>query len=79
MFLKKKDFLAQLAADLALLRTNPRGVAPMGVELCADCNQPIQESVTGCHHTDRGCECSDCYYARLGELVDERPIGVGRG
>ena len=45
---------------------------------CAGCGIELQESITGCRETSEGHVCSDCYYEKLGELVEKHPIGIPR-
>jgi hypothetical protein len=64
-----KDFIA--------LRELSRGKAPHGKEPCRDCQTPLQEIKTGCHHCLDGKHvCSRCYYKAIGGEIDENPIGV---
>jgi len=42
--------------------------------LCADCGVVLDEEVTGCRRTEHGWLCDDCYFCRLGELVEQRPV-----
>jgi len=42
--------------------------------LCADCGVVHDEEVTGCRRTEHGWLCDDCYFCRLGELVEQRPV-----
>lgn len=41
---------------------------------CADCEEPLQETITGKHSTRRGQVCSDCYYEELGKSIERSPI-----
>ncbi len=43
-------------------------------QVCAKCQESLQETLTGNRPTDEGCVCSDCYYEALGELVEQHPI-----
>jgi hypothetical protein len=41
---------------------------------CADCEKPIQETLTGNRHTERGRVCSDCYFQDMGQWEAAHPI-----
>ena len=69
MALKMKEFLAQYQAE---------GPRVFGVQTCAACDVPLQETQTGHRHTDDGDLCTDCYFERLGEELDRRPIAMPR-
>lgn len=70
-----KEFKKLRAKDEALLA---HGRAPAGIEKCAQCGVPLQESKTGCHRCDGNHLCSRCYYQALGRELDEHPIGAAR-
>lgn len=49
--------------------------APEGVAECAHCRVPLMESVTGNRRLGDGAHvCSDCYFDRWGNEIDERPL-----
>lgn len=53
-----------------------------GIQRCASCGVPLQETITGNRPTDDGHVCSDCYFKMLSEEVDRHPIlmpGIVRG
>ena len=65
MAISAKEFLKEL------------GEGPTGVETsskCSACGIALQETRTGCRHTDDGTLCSDCYFSQLGQIVEEFPI-----
>ena len=41
---------------------------------CAECNKPLQETITGNRKIYKGYVCSDCYFDLLGKEIDEHPI-----
>ena len=44
---------------------------------CANCDTRLHESKTGMRKiADGQCLCSSCYFERIGELIDESPIGL---
>jgi hypothetical protein len=46
-----------------------------GLESCARCATPLQESVTGCRKLKDGAHvCSDCYFRGLGNELEQFPI-----
>ena len=45
---------------------------------CCYCNVLLQETITGKRKTPGGEACSDCYYEKLGEGVEQHPIVSGR-
>lgn len=49
-----------------------------GVQRCAECNTPLQETVTGNRFTHKGHVCSDCYFNMLGEELDRNPLFMPR-
>jgi hypothetical protein len=54
----------------------------LGRQRCVHCNVVLQETITGKRTTPDGDTCSDCYYEKLGEGVEEYPIstpGLRRG
>lgn len=82
MPLNFKEFLAAVEADASALKDAAAlkdGSAPPGVTICADCNIPLQESVTG--HRERGDGshvCSDCYFEAFGDELDRHPVRGAR-
>ena len=66
-----------LIADIDSKKTTVEEV--VGLEKCAACSIPLQESVTGCRKIDdgspHGCHlCSDCYFKGLGNEIEDFPI-----
>ena len=45
---------------------------------CCCCGVLLQETITGKRRTPEGEACSDCYYEKLGEGVEQNPIVSGR-
>jgi len=45
---------------------------------CCYCDVLLQETIAGKRQTPDGRACSDCYYEKLGEGVEENPIVSGR-
>ena len=45
---------------------------------CCYCDVLLQETITGKRPTPNGEACSDCYYEKLGEGVEQHPIVSGR-
>lgn len=45
---------------------------------CCKCKVLLQESITGNRWTAYGRMCSDCYFGKVGEVVDRHPVGVPR-
>ena len=45
---------------------------------CTICHQPIQEHPEEAKTINSKPVCDDCYYEKLGELVEESPIVSGR-
>lgn len=44
---------------------------------CANCGTRLHESKTGMRKVANGqCLCSACYFQRMGELIDDSPIGI---
>jgi hypothetical protein len=43
-------------------------------DICVGCQIPLRSYVTGRNWTPEGDCCDDCYYERLGALVEEFPI-----
>ncbi len=41
---------------------------------CARCGVALQETITGKRKSPMGAVCSDCYYAQLGDGIEEHPI-----
>ena len=79
MLYKKREFDQIIAENLKAIRNGAAGILSGGVVCCAGCNQPVLEAVTGMHDVvGAGCMCSDCYYAELGKLIEERPAGIWR-
>jgi hypothetical protein len=42
--------------------------------VCAACHRPLQETITGNRRTDMGHVCSDCYFEKIGAVVEEHPV-----
>jgi ribosomal protein L34E len=49
-----------------------------GIQRCAICDVPLQETITGNRKIDEGHVCSDCYFKLIGEELDEHPIAMPR-
>ena len=47
-------------------------------ERCCYCGVLIDEPITGRECAPEGEACSDCYYDKLGEGVEQHPIVSGR-
>lgn len=75
MALTFAEFKAALNADEAALA---EGKTVSGIDACVNCTTPLQESVTGSRHTDKGYMCSDCYFEELGRELDAHPIMTPR-
>ena len=45
---------------------------------CANCGVLLQETITGKRRIGEDEFCSDCYYEKLGELVEQHPLTTGR-
>lgn len=43
--------------------------------ICLGCGIEIHPCLTGVHMTDEGSLCDDCYFDKLGDLVEQYPIG----
>ncbi len=76
MSLTIEEFRAALAADS---RTLAAGKTPCGVHGCTCCKVPLQESSTGFRKLGDELVCSDCYYAKAGEIIASSPIPGLRG
>ena len=44
--------------------------------VCPVCGVTIQETLTGCRKFDDKYHCSDCYFDKIGEWLDDHPVGV---
>jgi predicted RNA-binding Zn-ribbon protein involved in translation (DUF1610 family) len=53
-----------------------KAVPDVVVMECPVCNVPIQETLTGCRPMGEQFYCSDCYFDKIGEWLDEHPLGV---
>lgn len=49
-----------------------------GVQGCAGCGVPLQETLSGNRRIKIGHVCSDCYFRMLGEELDQNPIIMPR-
>ena len=47
----------------------------MAVDTCKGCGVPIQEFITGRKKIRNEFYCKKCYYKKLGDLIEERPVG----
>ena len=47
-------------------------------ERCAECKQPLSSGAVdeNGHSTSHGWLCDDCFYDRLGEEIENHPIGT---
>lgn len=71
------EFNAACARDQKLLE---QGIAPVGVDSCSCCKKPIQTFLTGREHLgDGSVVCSECYFDKFGNFIEENPIVVRRG
>ena len=66
-----------MAIPLKDLIDNPGMLAEEGPK-CPYCGVLLQETITGKRRIGDQEVCSDCYYERLGELIEEHPITTGR-
>jgi len=57
--------------------TDRRAALP-GVQRCAVCKIPLQETVTGNRTVGDGHVCSDCYFDTLSDEIDQHPILMPR-
>jgi hypothetical protein len=46
------------------------------VTKCVSCDIQLQESTTGNRPTEQGPMCSESFYQAVGEIIDDRPLGV---
>ena len=49
-----------------------------GAQRCAECNTPLQETLTGNRKTAKGHVCSKCYFEAFGDELDSHPIVMPR-
>lgn len=42
---------------------------------CCECGVTIQKWRTGEHRTEQGMMCNECFYDKLGEIIEAHPIG----
>lgn len=49
-----------------------------GVQLCAVCKIPLQETLTGNRKTGKGHVCSNCYFDAFSSQFDLHPIAMPR-
>lgn len=50
-----------------------------GLLTCAECQVPLQESVTGSRPVSDGSYfCSDCYFEAIGKEFDDHPVILPR-
>jgi hypothetical protein len=73
-----------MAIYLKDLVKNPRLLSELRSkqECCCYCQTPLQETLTGKRKAPDGYACSDCYYDKLGEEIEQHPIasaGIRRG
>lgn len=66
-----------MAIPLRELIKNPGLLDEEGPK-CPHCGVVLKETVTGKRRLGDADVCSDCYYEKLGELVEEHPITTGR-
>lgn len=50
----------------------------MGTWTCNKCGRKWEDDESDCERIDGKPMCSDCYYEKIGELVEEHPIGLPR-
>jgi len=67
--------MAITAQDFLLLAEAARGGLANG-STCKGCGIVLQETKTGCRWTSEGSFCSDCYFDRLGDAVEQHPIAT---
>jgi hypothetical protein len=51
-------------------------------ETCCKCGVVLQETITGKRQLGAGNACSDCFYGKLGDVIEQNPIasaGIRRG
>ncbi len=65
-----------MSAEEFLRLTPEQLLAASEVGRCTDCGCALQETITGNRRTSSGYVCSDCYFARMGDELDKRPIAV---
>ena len=65
-----------MATYLKDLIENPRRLSELRTkqQCCCYCETPLQETITGKRKTPDGDACSDCYYEKLGEEIEQHPI-----
>ena len=68
-----------MAITLKELIENPSKLDALdvGQERCAYCGVLLQETITGKRPTPEGEACSDCYYEKIGEGIEQHPIVSG--
>jgi hypothetical protein len=66
-----------MAILLKDLMENPNLLVTEGPK-CPHCGVLLQETITGKRMIGEEEVCSDCYYERLGDLVEQHPITSGR-
>jgi CRISPR/Cas system-associated protein Cas10 (large subunit of type III CRISPR-Cas system) len=59
-------------------RIASRRVKLPGVQRCAVCKVPLQETLTGNRITDKGHVCSDCYFRAMSDELEKHPIVMPR-
>ncbi|WP_216332550.1 hypothetical protein [Rhizobium sp. X9] len=65
-------FLKAVAADEAKIAA---GITPFGMTACEECKTPLQEAITGNRELSDGTHvCSDCYFEKMSEHLDNHPI-----
>ena len=49
------------------------------IELCGGCGCEIHTLMTGRKYIDNKVHCRNCYFDKLGEVVEQHPIGMPLG
>lgn len=68
----------KVSIPLKELIKNPDLLSSNGGPRCPNCDVLLQETITGKRRIGDEDYCSDCYYEKLGELVEQHPITTGR-
>lgn len=63
--------------DLSKMSREDRAKLCPGTKCNGNCGNNVN-FVNGCNRTSDGLLCDDCYYERLGEIVEQCPIGIPR-
>jgi len=45
---------------------------------CPACHVEIQETLTGCRAIGEQFYCSNCYFDKIGDWLDDHPLGASR-